>query len=347
MRPSPSPKVVFALGGAALLLLFALDITRGSVEIPLQKVVAVFLQNGGSEAQRTILLLFRLPRALTAVGAGAALSVAGLMMQTLFRNPLAGPAVLGVNAGANLGVAASVLLLSAGAGTSFVAGVSMSGRILIITAAIAGAVLVMAVVMLAARYVGSVSLLLLFGLMFGYLANSLVSVMIHFSVASRIQSYIQWTFGSFAVTDRQELIVFLPLVAAGLLCVALLVKQLNALLLGEEYAASMGVSTGRMRIILVALTAIFAGSVTAFCGPITFVGVAVPHLARGVLQSSDHRLVFPATALLGSVVALGADLVSRVPGSEVVLPLNAVTALIGAPVVVYVLLRGRSKKGLV
>jgi iron complex transport system permease protein len=255
--------------------------------------------------------------------------------------------VLGVNAGSNLGVAASVLLLSAGAGTSFIAGITMQGRLIIIIAAVAGALLVMTIVMVAARYVGSVAMLLLFGLMFGYLANSLVSVMIHFSVASRIQSYLQWTFGSFAVTDLQELSIFLPLVAAGLLLAFLLEKPLNTLLLGEEYAASMGVSTGRIRIVLVALTSLFAGTVTAFCGPITFVGVAVPHLARGVLRTSDHRQLLPGTALLGASVALGADLVSRVPGSDVMLPLNAVTALIGAPVVVLVLLRSRRGKVLI
>jgi iron complex transport system permease protein len=338
---------VFALVTAVLLLLFALDVSRGSVAIPLTAVLDVFLRGGGSESQRTIILLFRLPRALTAVGAGAALSVAGLLMQTLFRNPLAGPAVLGVNAGSNLGVAASVLLLSAGAGTSFIAGITMQGRLIIIIAAVAGALLVMTIVMVAARYVGSVAMLLLFGLMFGYLANSLVSVMIHFSVASRIQSYLQWTFGSFAVTDLQELSIFLPLVAAGLLLAFLLEKPLNTLLLGEEYAASMGVSTGRIRIVLVALTSLFAGTVTAFCGPITFVGVAVPHLARGVLRTSDHRQLLPGTALLGASVALGADLVSRVPGSDVMLPLNAVTALIGAPVVVLVLLRSRRGKVLI
>jgi iron complex transport system permease protein len=268
-------------------------------------------------------------------------------MQTLFRNPLAGPAVLGVNAGSNLGVAATVLLLSAGAGTSFIAGLTLPGRLLLILAAVGGAVLVMSIVMAAARYVGSVALLLLFGLMFGYLANSLVSVMIHFSVASRIQSYLQWTFGSFSVTDLQELYIFLPLIAAGLCIAVLLVKPLNTLLLGENYAASMGVSTGRIRLVLVALTSLFAGTVTAFCGPITFLGVAVPHLARGLLRTSDHRLLLPGVVILGAVVALGADLVSRVPGSDVVLPLNAVTALIGAPVVVLVLLRSRHGKVLI
>jgi iron complex transport system permease protein len=183
--------------------------------------------------------------------------------------------------------------------------------------------------------------------MFGYLANSLVSIMIHFSDASRVQSYLQWTFGSFSASGISELKIFLPLAALGLVTAIALVKPLNALLLGETYAASMGVDMRRMRLVLVGLTSLFAGSVTAFCGPITFLGVAVPHLARGLLKSTDHRRVLPVTALLGGAVALGADVVSRVPGSEVMLPLNAVTALLGAPVVVYVLLRGRQGKELV
>ncbi|MFW6344699.1 MAG: iron chelate uptake ABC transporter family permease subunit [Sediminispirochaetaceae bacterium] len=334
--------LVGLITGSALLL-FLLDIASGSVYIPATKIVRILTgMEEGEASLRYILFHFRLPRAITAAAAGAALSISGLFMQTLFRNPLAGPSVLGITAGANLGVALTVMALGSGAGAGFAAGIPLSGRLLVAASSVAGAAVVLLIILAVARLVGSITVVLLFGIMFGYVANSLVSIFIHFSSAERVQSYIQWSFGSFDAAVWSDIRILVPVVAAVFLCAVFLAKPLNAFLLGEEYAGSMGVSVRSTRTLLVLVAALSAGVVHAFCGPVTFLGVAVPHLARGVLGTSDHGPLIPTVAAAGASTALAADILSHLPGGPSVLPLNAVTALIGAPVVVWVLVRSRS-----
>ncbi len=335
--------LVFAAALFAAILLFLVDVSSGSTSIPLADIFRVLVGAfEGEESTRYIILHFRLTRAVTAAAAGAGLSVAGLFMQTLFRNPLAGPSVLGITAGANLGVAVAVLAIGGGAASGFASGLPFSGRMLVAFASVVGAAGVLVIVLSVARLVGSVTVVLLFGIMFGYVANSLVSVFIHFSSAQRVQSYIQWSFGSFDSAVWSDIRILVPLIAVVGVTAVLLAKPLNAFLLGEEYAGTMGVSVRKVRIVLILTAALSAGAVHAFCGPVAFLGVAVPHMARGVSGTSDHSDLIPMTALLGSSTALAADIVSHLPGGPSVLPLNAVTALIGAPVVVWVLIRSRS-----
>ena len=337
------------LAGLALVALaaFMLSLAVGSVRIPLDEIVSVLLGGEASkQAWATIVLKFRLPKALTAMLAGAALSVSGLQMQTLFRNPLAGPFVLGISSGASLGVALTVLLagvaVGLGGSTTLLAGISLAGDASLALSAIAGSGLVLLLVMSVARRVQSGMTLLILGLMFGYTTSALVSVLIYFSVVERIQAYISWTFGSFGGVTWRQLQVMAPAILLGLAGGHLLMKPLNALLLGETYALSLGLNVRRVRLAIIGTSAVLAGVVTAFCGPIGFLGIAVPHLCRSLLHTSDHRLLLPAVSFMGATLALGADIVAGLPGSQLTLPLNAVTALLGAPVVIWVILRQRN-----
>ena len=337
------------LGGLALIALavFLLSLAVGSVRIPIDEIVAVLLGGDASKpAWATIVLKFRLPKALTAMLAGAALSVSGLQMQTLFRNPLAGPFVLGISSGASLGVAMTVLLagvaVGLGGSTTLLAGISLAGDTSLALSAIAGSGLVLLLVMSVARKVQSGMTLLILGLMFGYTTSALVSVLIYFSVVERIQAYISWTFGSFGGVTWRQLRVMAPAIVLGLAGSHLLMKPLNALLLGETYALSLGLNVRQVRLGIIGSSAVLAGVVTAFCGPIGFLGIAVPHLCRSLLHTSDHRLLLPAVSFMGATLALCADIVAGLPGSQLTLPLNAVTALLGAPVVIWVILRQRN-----
>ncbi len=326
----------------ALALLFVLSISLGSVRIPLADVVTIL--TGGEPAKATwadIVLKFRLPKAITATLAGAALAVAGLQMQTLFRNPLADPYVLGISSGASLGVALVVLLAGA-SGVTFLAGLGTWGAFSIALAASLGAALVLLLVIAVARRVSNSMTLLILGLMFGYITGAVVSVLLYFSAAERIQAFILWTFGTFGTVTWNQMKVFAPALLLAMAAAWLLAKPLNALLLGETYARSMGLPVARARNWIIGSAAVLAGVVTAFCGPIAFLGIAVPHLCRGLFDTSDHRLLLPAVMLMGAVLALAADLIAYLPGSQITLPLNAVTALIGAPVVIWVILRQRN-----
>jgi iron complex transport system permease protein len=331
-----SALLVLAVG---LLGMFLLSLTVGSVTIPFGDILTILL--GGEPARatwRTIILDFRLPKALTAMLAGSALAISGLTMQTLFRNPLADSYVLGVSSGASLGVA--LVVLSVGAtGSILMAGIGLLGDFALAGAAFAGAALSLSLVVLVAARVRSVMTLLILGLMFGYAVSAIVSLLLYFSIAERIQVYVNWTFGSFGGVTWAQMPVFAPLILIGLVSAFLLSKPLNALLLGEDYAASMGLNVRRARLWVIVVAALLAGTVTAFCGPIGFLGIAVPHLCRARFGTSDHRLLIPGTIMLGGAVALLADLIAQVPGGQVILPLSAVTALIGAPVVIWVILR--------
>lgn len=343
-RPTTAPqsrRYWLALLPLLLLGVFLLNVAIGSVRVPLTDVIAAL--TGGETtiaAWGTIVRVFRLPKAFTALLAGAALAVSGLQMQTLFRNPLAGPFVLGINAGASLGVAL-VVLAAGSVGATLLAGLGFLGGLSIALAASLGAGTVLLAVMVVARRVETTTLLIL-GLMFGYAASALVSVLLFFSIAEQIQAYIAWTFGSFGGVTWSQLRILAPAIGAALLLAWLSAKPLNALLLGERYARSLGLAVRPARIAIIASAAVLAGTVTAYCGPIGFIGVAVPHLGRSLINTSDHRQLVPATMMLGGIVALIADIIAQLPGSQTILPLNAVTALIGAPVITWVILRRRN-----
>jgi iron complex transport system permease protein len=328
------------LGG--LIGMFLLSLAVGSVSIPLDQIVTVLL---GGEAERAswtnIVLKFRLPKATTAMLAGAALGTGGLLMQTFFRNPLADPFVLGVSSGASLGVA--LVVLSAGTvGGALLAGFGLAGDLLLAGAAALGAGATMLVVITVASRVQSGMTLLILGLMMGYLVSAAVSLLLYFAIPERIQAYISWTFGSFSGVTWEQMPILAGGVLVGLAIALGLTKSLNALLLGEGYARSLGMNVSLTRVAIVSATAILAGTVTAFCGPIGFVGIAVPHLCRSLFSTSDHRVLLPGAMLMGAIVALVAALIAEVPGSSLILPLNAITALIGAPVVIAVILRRRN-----
>ena len=343
MNTSRNQTILLTLLAVVLVAVFLLSLSLGSVSIPLQQIVTTLFGGTPEKASwATIVLKFRLPKAITAALAGAALSASGLQMQTLFRNPLADPFVLGISSGASLGVALVVLVAGVAGGSSLLAGVSLVGDVSLALASITGSALVLLLVMAVARRVQSTMTLLILGLMFGYATSALVSVLLYFSIAERIQAYISWTFGSFGGVTWSQLQIFGPVVVGALLFSSLLVKPLNALLLGETYARSMGLNVRLARLGVIAASASLAGIVTAFCGPIGFLGVAVPHLCRSLFGTSDHRLLLPAVTLLGGTLALGADLLAQLPGSQLTLPLNAVTALLGAPVVGWVILRQRN-----
>lgn len=336
---------IFAGLSTLVMLLFALTVAAGTVRIPLREVLAVLTGGSGiDDATVTIVRQVRLPRALTGLLAGAALGVGGLQMQTLFRNPLADPFILGISSGASLGVAA-VVLAAGTTGSSLVAGLGAAGTVGVAGAAAVGATAVTLLVLAVSRRVTSPATVLIIGLMVGYATSAIVSVLFAggFGQLERIRAYIAWGFGSFAGTSWSELRVLLPCVAAGLAVAGLTTSRLNVLLLGDRYAASMGLRVRRTRLAVVISASLLAGATTAFCGPIAFIGVAVPHIARALLRTADHRALVPGCVLTGAAVALAAGIAAQVPGQDQTLPLNAVTALLGAPVVVAVLLRLRRR----
>jgi len=328
--------VVLSTLATAVVVLSALGLVLGPVRVPLVDTIRVLLGAPASDPRwQVIVHSMRLPRVLTAIAAGSGLGVAGLQMQTLFRNTLADPYVLGVSSGAGLGVA--VVVLATGSG--FTAGLAGGSRVGVAFAAAVGAGAVLAVVLSLARWVRSAATLLLIGVMLGAASTALVSVLLVYADPQRVQQYLLWGLGSFAGTTWQDLRLLLPAVAVGLVAAALTVRGLNALLLGESYARTMGIDVRRARLVTVVSASLVAGATTAFCGPIAFLGLAVPHLARLALGTSDHRAVLPATVLMGAVAALVCGIASQLPGTDAVLPINSMTALIGAPIVVLVLVR--------
>ncbi len=324
---------------------FILDLGTGTVSIPPDQVLTVLLGHTPKKASwQTIIMVFRLPKALTACFAGAALSLSGLMMQTLFRNPLAGPSVLGISSGASMGVALVVLGTAIShRGARLVEGLGLGGNMLLVAASAFGAFMVLLAILIAARWVRDVMTLLIIGILGGFALSSVVSVLIHFSRPEMVQAYLSWTFGSFANITWNEMQIFLPVLLVSILACLLVGKSLNGLLLGEDYARSMGLNYLSVRLVVICLTAILVGCVTAYCGPIGFIGIAVPHLGRVVAGTSDHRRLLPITAILGGLVALFADIVAQLPGQATILPLNAVTALIGSPVIIWFIIQRQKK----
>jgi len=324
-----------------LLVCWLMDLVIGPVHIPLDEVMKIL---GGASVSHpswiTIIWDYRLPKSITALLAGGALAIAGLQMQTLFRNPLADPYILGISSGASLG-AAIVILFAGSEGVHFLAKLGLLGDAGIVVASSVGAFVVFLFVALLARRVHTITLLVL-GVLIGYIVSAFVRILIQFSMPENVQAYLSWTFGSFSgVTWQQLAILALVLVLATGFSV-LLIKPLNAFLLGEIYARSLGIHPQKARWLIILSASFLTGTVTAFCGLIGFIGIAVPHLCRSLLRSSDHREILPACAILGGTVALAADMLSQFPGSNSVLPLNSVTALIGAPVVVFAILKQRN-----
>lgn len=326
------------LGLVALCLV--LDIALGPVRIPPGAVVKILLgQQAEPAAWAFIVERIRLPKALTAVLVGSGLAVSGLQMQTLFRNPLAGPSVLGLTAGAGLGVA--VLLLAGGSAASsyVIRQLGLGGSWALVLAATAGAALVMGLVLVLSVRVRDNVVMLIVGLMIASITGAIVSLWQYFSAPEQIQEYLLWTFGSLGGVGGAQLAVLALVVGLGLLLAFASAKPLNALLLGENYARSMGLPVGRSRTLIIASTSLLAGSITAFCGPIGFIGIAVPHLVRALLGTADHRLLLPAACLAGAVLMLLCDCLTQLPGSQAALPVSVVTSLLGAPVVLWVVLR--------
>ena len=328
--------LLFALLFFLLIVLFLLDLAIGSVPISLGAIFKTMLGQSENEIYREIILGYRLPKVLTAILAGSALSVAGLLMQTLFRNPLAGPDVLGVNSGASLGVAL-VTMFSSGLG-GFLPGFGAWGLVL---AAIAGAVGVLLLVLLVSVRIPDLISLLIVGIMFGYLASSVVSILQNTSNPDTLKVFIVWTFGSLSAVSWKLFPVMASVVFVGLILVFLMRKSLNALLLGENYAKGLGVSISKTRFGIIAATALLAGGVTAFVGPIGFIGITVPHIARGLFKSWDHRVIMPASMLLGALLLMLCDFISQGPFFANTLPINSVTAIFGAPLIIWILLKNR------
>ena len=307
----------------------------GSVWIPLPDLVKIIFHQSTETGWAQIFWQFRLPKALTAIFCGAALAVSGLQMQVLFSNPLAGPFVLGVSSGASLGVAIAILATEALGQVSAVLGSEST-----LIAACIGAAFSMGLVAIASKFVQNSTTLLVLGLMLGYGVGAVVNILLYFSSPERVQSYINWTFGSFAGVTVARLPMLCGVISLGLLLAIASTKPLNTMLLGEMQARSLGTQISKLRLGIVINVALLAGAVTAFCGPIAFLGVAVPHLCRALFRSTDCRIILPATILVGANLAIVADLVTQLP-NKTLLPLNSVTSLLGAPIVVWTILRRR------
>lgn len=315
---------------ALLIVLFLSDLTFGSISISMREIATVFFRNGdGINAE--ILLNFRLPKAITAILTGAALSVAGLMMQTLFRNPLAEPYILGVSSGASLGVA--LVTMASGFLPAFLMN---SGWAMILAAVIGGAFVLMLVLGVSFRIQNAVSLLIV-GIMFGTIAGAIVSVMQNFSNPDAIKLFIMWTFGSLSAVTWTYMQALLPIVLLGLIMSMLLHKRLDILLLGENYARGLGISVIQTRFYIILTTGLLAGGITAFTGPIAFVGVAIPHIARGIFKTSTHKILIPAVMLCGACLLLICDLISQIP--TYTLPINTISSLFGAPIILWIILK--------
>lgn len=325
-------------------VLALLAVTSGSVALDPVDALRVLVGAQAHDPRVELLVgTVRLPRMATAACAGAALGVAGLQMQTIFRNPLADPFSLGVSSGASLGVALLITGVGAGVGSSFAAGLSLLGRFGTVSAAALGAAGVLTVMLVLSRGVRVPATLLIIGVMLGSAVTALVSLLLIWTDPQRAQQFIAWGLGSFGGTMSRDLAILFGCSAAGLVAALLSIKPLNALLLGEAYARSMGVDVRRARVVVLVGSSLLTGVVTAFCGPIGFIGIAAPHVARRLIGTSDHRSLLPAAALTGACAALGCSIVSLLPGQAI--PINVITSLIGAPVVVAILLRSKSIQG--
>lgn len=331
-------KYSFALT-VLILILIAANMLFGSVDIPSEAVIRTLL---GGEVEKSswsfIVWEARIPQAITALLCGAALAGSGLMLQTAFNNPLAGPSILGINSGASLGVA---LVMLVGGGTIATAGITLSGFFSIVLGAFIGSMVVMGLILFFSTLIKSNIMLLITGIMIGYITSSAISLLNFFATAEGVHSYMIWGMGNFGGVSLEQLPYFALFTCAGLLLAILLIKPLNALLLGTRYAENLGVNIKRTRNLLLIATGILTAVTTAFCGPVSFIGLAVPHIARLMLGTSNHNSLLPVTLLSGSAVALLCNLICILPGESGIIPLNAVTPVLGAPVIIYVIINQR------
>lgn len=331
--------ILFILLGISLVLLFFINISTGSITIPLKEIVNSLTGNPVSKTSWDyIISSYRLPKAITAILAGMGLSASGLLMQTLFRNPLAGPDVLGVSSGASLGVA--LVILGAAFLPPFLREIAVSPYSIVFASTL-GSLAVLLAVLLVSRYLRDTMGILIVGLMFSSFTGAIVGVLTYFSTAEQLQKFTFWSLGSLGNLSWTSIIILLITVLIGLLLSLGSIKALNALLLGENYARSLGLNFKKARLIIILATSLLSGSITAFAGPIAFIGLTVPHIAKLLFQTSNHAVLFWATLLLGASIMLLCDCISQLPGSDMTLPINAITSIIGAPIVIWLLLRKR------
>ncbi len=323
---------------ALLIMFFFVNISLGSVTIPTSEIFKGLFGKIDNQSWQYIIINYRLPKAFTAILVGSGLGISGLLMQTLFRNPLAGPFVLGISSGASLGVALVIL------GSGFFGGVLTSlliSKWSIVIAASLGSFLVLLAVMLVSSKVRDTMAILIIGLMFGSITSAVVSVLSYFSSAEKLQQYVFWGFGSLGNLSWNELLIFFLIYLLGILMATVSIKGLNTLLLGENYAKSLGLNLKQIRLVIIIATSLLAGTITAFAGPIAFIGLAIPHMTRQIFHTSNHKTLLPAVFLFGAIVMLICDSIAQLPTSDYTLPINAITSLVGAPVVIWLLVRKR------
>ena len=320
-----------------LIVLFVFDVFLGSVNIPVKEALKIIFTGESDHPEYlTIIYRFRIPKALTALFAGFALSVSGLQMQTIFKNPLAGPYVLGISAGASLGVAILVMGISTFA---VVSQIGVIGNWVIVIAAWLGSGLILFLILAVSVRVKDIMTILILGIMFGSATSAIVSILQYFSNESMLKAFIVWTMGSLGGVSMAQLKVLIPSVIIGLSITFLSIKMLNAMLVGENYAKSMGLNIRLSRFLIFFSTSLLAGSITAFCGPIGFIGIAVPHIARIVFKTANHNSLLPGSMLIGGIVLLLSDLISQLPGKETTLPINSITAMVGIPIVIWIIIK--------
>ncbi|MEZ4802488.1 MAG: iron ABC transporter permease [Gelidibacter sp.] len=338
MHSSKPYQIPFLALAVLLVVCFFVNISLGSVSIPTKEIFKSLTGNIDNESWQYIIQNYRLPKAFTAILVGSGLGISGLLMQTLFRNPLAGPFVLGISSGASLGVA--LVILGSGFFGSMFASFLISKWSVVITASL-GSCLVLLAVLIVSSKVRDTMAILIIGLMFGSITAAIVSVLSYFSSAEKLQQYIFWGFGSLGNLSWYELFIFSIIYVIGIVLSILSIKGLNTLLLGENYAKSLGLNLKQSRLIIIIATSLLSGTITAFAGPIAFIGLAIPHLTRQIFNTSNHKILLPAVFLFGAIVMLICDCIAQLPTSDYTLPINAITSLIGAPVVVWLLVRKR------
>lgn len=332
-----SNKLTYILLGIAIPILFLANILYGAISIPIEEIWAILTNsNQVNESWKIIVTESRLPQAITALLSGSALAISGLLLQTLFRNPLAGPSILGISDGANLGVAIAMLALGGQIG-------GLGGYMTIALSALIGAMVILSIIIYFSGKVRSNILLLIIGIMVGYLVSSSISILNYYASADKVHKFVMWGMGDFSSVSLDKLPFFAIILIIGLVMALMLSKPMNALLMGENYASNLGVNIKRVRTAILINTGILVAIVTAFCGPISFIGLAVPHISRLIIGSANHRHLIPVTLLTGGAIALICNILTIIPGSNTILPLNAITPLFGAPVILYVIM---SKKNM-
>lgn len=338
MHNSQTYQFQYALLVVILVACFFINISLGSVNIPLRSIIGSLFVKIDNTTWEVIITNYRLPKAVTSILVGSGLGISGLLMQTLFRNPLAGPFVLGITSGASLGVA--LIILGSGLFGGFFATALISKWSIVIAASL-GSFLVLLAVLAVSHKVRDTMAILIIGLMFGSITAAVVSVLSYFSSAEQLQQYVFWGFGSLSNLSWKELGIFFLIYLVGMILSIMSIKSLNSLLLGENYAKSLGINLKQSRFIIILATSLIAGTITAFAGPIAFIGLAIPHLTRQIFKTSNHKILLPAVFLFGAITMLICDSIAQVPGSDYTLPINAITALVGAPVVIWLLVRQR------